>query len=455
MDEDLDIKIGLEIHVPLLTGSKLFCDCPTNYYEVEEPNTNTCPVCTGMPGSKPYPLNEEAVKSALMVARLLDCKIVDENIFVKRKHYDYPDLPSGYQRTSEPFGIEGTLEDVGIWEIHLEEDPGRYDLKTGKVDYNRSGVALIEIVTAPDIKSPQQAREFLKTLMNLLGYTERIIDVGGVLRADVNISLKGGSKVEIKNVNSITGAFKALNYEIIRQKNMMSRGVEILQETRGFDEANMITRAQRTKETADDYRYIPDPDIPPLVFAGEYVDGINLPVTPLSRKRKLVDAGVREDYAATLVRDKYLVDIFEEIAGQVDVEVASMWVCEELLKQLNYRNIGVRDSKITSRNLLSLVKLIASGKITENVGKKLLERIVDSGEDPLEIVEEEGLSTVSDSGSLEKVVEEVMAEHPPAVEDLKGGQAKAVNFLMGKVMQKMKGRADSKIVIRLIQEKTR
>jgi len=452
--DDVKAKIGLEIHVPLRTERKLFCDCPTNYWEEEEPNINTCPVCTGMPGAKPYPLNEEAVKTVVMVARLLSCQVSEGNVFVKRKHYDYPDLPSGYQRTSEPFGVKGSLNGVGIWEVHLEEDPGRYDLKTGNVDYNRSGVPLIEIVSAPDMKSPEDVRNFMRTLVNILRYTERTVEVGGVMRADVNISIEGGAKVEIKNVNSVAGAFKAIQYEIVRQKNMMRRGAVVTQETRGFDEKTMVTVPQRLKETAADYRYIPDPDIPPQEFTEDYTSGIALPQTPQIRKKRLMESyGVREDYASTMVRDKDIADMFEAVAAKVDRQLASMWVCREVLRQLNYRNIDLRESKLTAEIISDLLKLVQSGDITESVGKKLLERVIDSGERPSELVKKEGLGRISAVGELSSVVDSVVAENPDAVKDYKCGESKALNFLMGKVMAKMKGRADSSVVGELLKER--
>ncbi|MBD3387754.1 MAG: Asp-tRNA(Asn)/Glu-tRNA(Gln) amidotransferase subunit GatB [Candidatus Altiarchaeales archaeon] len=450
-DEDLDVMIGMEIHVPLKTQRKLFCDCPINYWDVEEPNLNTCPVCTGMPGSKPYPLNEGAVEAAVMIAELLECEIARDNVFVKRKHYDYPDLPSGYQRTSEPIGVEGRVGDVGIWEVHLEEDPGRYDLKTGNVDYNRSGVPLIEIVSAPDMKGPAEVRDFMRELVNILRYSERVVDVGGVMRADVNISIKGGAKVEIKNINSVAGAFKALQYEIIRQKNMMARGAVVRQETRGFDEKTQVTRPQRVKETAADYRYIPDPDIPPQHFTEEYTASIELPETPqLRRKRLIEEYGVREDYAQTMVRDKDIADLFEEVKGGVGVELASMWICREVLRQLNYRSIDLRESKLSAAIMVELLKLLESDEITENVGKKLLERVIDSGESPSKIVEEERLGRVSGEGELSSVVDEVIGENVKAVADYKSGEKTALNFLMGAVMKKMRGRADSKVVLELL-----
>ena len=452
--KDVNIKVGLEIHVPLKTGQKLFCDCPTDYWDAESPNIHTCPVCTGMPGSKPFPLNARALETAVMVAQLLECKIIRDNIFVKRKHYNYPDLPSGYQRTSEPVGVDGKLGSVGIWEVHLEEDPGRYDLKTGFVDYNRSGVALLEIVSAPDMKGPEDVRLFLRELVNLLKYTERIVDVGGVMRADVNISIEDGARVEIKNINSVQGAFKAIQYEVIRQKNMMRRGVKVIQETRGFDEKTMVTISQRVKETAADYRYIPDPDIPPLSFNNDYTDAIILPETPQLRKKRLIkDFGVREDYAQTMVRDKDIADFYEKSVKNYDPDFTAMWVVRDVLKQLNYRGVELRDTKLDYKLFIEVLGLLDSKKITENVGKKIIERVIDSGESPKKIVKDEGLGRVSESSELEEMVEVVISENPQAVTDFSSGGGKAVNFLMGDVMKRMQGRADSKLVLDLLRKR--
>ncbi len=450
---DNEVTIGLEIHVTLKTEEKLYCDCKTNYYEVEEPNINTCEVCTGMPGAKPYPINEKALKTAIMIAKLLNCQVIRENIFVKRKHYNYPDLPSGYQRTSEPMGKDGELEGVEIWEVHLEEDPGRYDLATGNVDYNRSGVPLVEIVTAPDMHSPEEARNFLKELVNLLRYTERIVDVGGVMRADVNISLKDGAKVEIKNINSIKGAYKAIQYEVLRQKNLRRLGKVQKQETRGFNEKQMITIRMRTKETAHDYRYIPDPDIPPLMFNSTHLK-VKLPETPQERKKRIIEKyKISEKYTTVMVKDKGIGDLFEEIAREVDANLAARWMCREVLGQLNYRSISLAESKLTPKILKELLTLVEGKVITENTGKTLLERIMDTGEAPSKIVEKEKLGKISHEGELAKVVKEVIKENSDAVKDYQAGEGKALNFLMGKVMQKMQRRADNKIVIKLLKDK--
>lgn len=452
--DQVDAKIGLEIHVPLKTDRKLFCDCRTNYWEAEEPNINICPVCTGMPGSKPYPINQRAVDAVIMIARLLECDMVEENIFVKRKHYNYPDLPSGYQRTSEPLGVNGNVEGVGIWEVHLEEDPGRYDLKTGRVDYNRSGVPLIEIVSAPDMKSADDVRRFMRILVNILRYSESVVEVGGVMRADVNISIEGGAKVEIKNINSVAGAFKAIQYEIIRQKNMMARGAVVKQETRGFNEKTMVTVSQRLKETAADYRYIPDPDIPPQLIDPEYAASIELPETPQLRRKRLVEEyGIRDDFSQVMVRDKYIADLFEELGKQADPVTASYWITREVLGQLNYRGIELRESQIDVQNLRELLELVISEKITESSGKKLLERIMDSGESPKQIVESENLERVTDVGLLSKAIEEVVSDNEQAVSDYRGGEKKALNYLIGQVMAKTKGKADIKAVSKLMADR--
>ncbi|MFH1722045.1 MAG: Asp-tRNA(Asn)/Glu-tRNA(Gln) amidotransferase subunit GatB [Candidatus Altiarchaeota archaeon] len=453
-EETPNIKIGLEIHVPLATKQKLFCTCPTNYYEVVLPNTNVCEVCTGMPGSKPHPINERALESVVMISELLNCKTSTTKTFVKRKHYNYPDLPSGYQRTSEPIGIDGNLAGVGLWEVHMEEDPGRYDLATGNVDYNRSGVPLIEIVTAPDMNSPIQMREFLRELTNLLAYTGRVVDVGGVMRADVNISIEGGARVEIKNINSVRGAFKAVSFEIIRQKNMAKRGVEVKQETRGFNEKNMITTELRTKESAADYRYIPDPDIPPLVLDKKFIDSIELPETPERRRKRLVkDFGLEEKFAGLLVAEKQLADLFEDVAKDSNPQMASVWITQEVARQLNYRSQELRETKLHAKQIIELLNLLEKKEVTDAVAKKLIERVIDSGESIAEIVKKESLGVVESVDELGNAADEAIKENAQAALDYKDGKQESLNFLMGQAMKKMKGRAKPDVVQKLLKEK--
>ncbi|VVB50817.1 Aspartyl/glutamyl-tRNA(Asn/Gln) amidotransferase subunit B [uncultured archaeon] len=459
MDEEkVSVTIGVEVHVPLKTQQKLFCSCPTNYYELETPNVNVCPVCTGMPGSKPYPINESAIETVVMIAELLNCEIEKENIFIKRKHYNYPDLPSGYQRTSEPIGKKGKLNGIGLWEVHIEEDPGRYDLDSGRVDYNRSGCPLIEIVSAPEMHSPEEMRNFLKELTNLLKYTGRVADVGGIMRADVNISIEGGSKVEIKNINSVHGAYKAVLYEIVRQKSLMKRGIAVKQETRGFNEKSLITQSQRLKESAADYRYIPDPDIPPQKFEEKFIASIELPETPQRLKDRIIATyKVEPKYADTLVRNKPLADAFLTVAAEkgIDSALAAKWLCEEVTAQINFRGVEYDETKLSNKILVSWLRLIEHKKVTDIVAKKLLERFIDSGEDPTEIVKKEGLAVVADTSALAQVVEAVLKENSQAAADLKSGNTKSMNFLMGKVMKQMRGAADADTTRKLIDEKTR
>jgi len=344
-----------------------------------------------------------------------------------------------------------------IWEIHFEEDPGRYDLQTGRVDYNRSGVPLIEIVTAPDMKSPDDARNFLKNLINLLKYTERIIDVGGVMRADVNISIEGGNRAEIKNVNSVKGAYKAIKYEIMRQKNIMRRDAKVTQETRGFNEKSMITFSMRTKETQADYRYIPDPDIPPLYLEDDYINEIELPETPNMRKLRLVtDFNISEKYAGVIIGDKDIADLFEEVIMEgknVDPELAAQWISQEVNRQLNYRSAELSGTKLNTKIIVELLNLIQDKRITENVGKKLLERVIDSGESPEKIVKDEGLGMISGEDKLTGIVDEVITENENAVSDYKSGNKTSLNFLIGRVMQKMRGAADAKTVSMLLRKR--
>jgi len=454
--EDERVKIGLEVHIPIKTKQKLFCDCPANYYEVAEPNVNICPVCTGMPGSKPHPMNLEGLEAVVMIAKLLNCKI-NKRIFVKRKHYNYPDLPSGYQRTSEPIGENGNLNNVRIWEIHIEEDPGQYNLNYKWVDYNRSGTVLAEVVTAPDMHSPEEARNFLKELINLVKYTNKTVDVGGTMRADVNVSIEGGARVEIKNINSLKGIVKALKYEILRQKNLKSVGGEAKMETRGFDENQMITVPLRTKETAEDYRYIPDPDIPPVDLT-KIEKNIILPETPQDRKKRIIlEYNIREDFADILVKNKELADIFEEVVSKDPslAEISSSWICREVIRQLNYRDIEWNDkkNKLNAKILNDLFLLLKEGTITEYTGKKILERVIDTGELPSEIAKRENLTVEKKDELIESIINEVISKNQKAVDDYKKGNKVAINFLIGQVMRNTKGKADNKKVREILEKK--
>ncbi|WP_456418894.1 Asp-tRNA(Asn)/Glu-tRNA(Gln) amidotransferase subunit GatB [Methanocaldococcus infernus] len=458
------MKCGLEIHVQIDTKSKLFCSCPTNYLDVE-PNTNVCPICLGLPGAKPMAPNKRAVEIAIMVARMLGCKIItDKEIYFQRKHYDYPDLPSGYQRTSTPIGVDGEFLGIGIEEVHLEEDPGQYNPSLGLVDYNRSGTPLIEIVTKPDIKSPEEARAFLKNLMTLFRYLGSLRGEG-TMRADVNISINymgvQGERVEVKNINSIKGVYKVLKYELIRQKNIIKRGGKVKRETRAFLESQMITKSMRAKETAEDYRYIPDPDIQPIIITEDWLRKIEeeMPETPLEKKKRFIEEyGVNEKDAEVLVSDLDMAELFEKVVkalGKEDVDLAVTWIRNELRRSLQYHKVDLYESGIKPEHMVELIKLIKDEVISQKIAKDLVdELVINRGKKtPKEIVEEKGLKVIKDTNFLEKAVEEAIKNNPKAVEDYLSGKKEALNFLMGQVMKITKGRAEPRKVIELLKKK--
>lgn len=458
------VKIGLEIHVPLKSEKKLFCDCPTSYHDNAgvEPNSLVCEVCTGMPGVKPRPINSRALESVITIAHLLNCEIQHKKIFMKRKHYNYPDLPKGYQITSEPLGVKGSFifedksfGDIGMWEVHLEEDPGQYNLAKGIVDYNRSGVPLIEIVTAPDIKSAEQARAFMKELVRMLEYSDLILGGAGIIRADVNVSINGGNRCEIKNVNSIKSIHSAIEHEIARQEALVGKGHTIEQETRGWDDEKGETYLLRKKESAEDYRYIPDPDLPPLEIDKTLDSRLKTvkPETPQEMRARFKEKyKVSEKYAKVLTNDKSVALFFEKLAAKFDPQLAATWVSEELLAQLNYRDASLSDTKMSLPIALELLDLIKHKTITDVVAKKLLERVIDSGESPKAVVKKEELGVVNDEGALAQAVKDAIKENPGPVGDFKSGKKEAMNFLVGQVMRKMKGRADAKSISEMLSK---
>jgi aspartyl-tRNA(Asn)/glutamyl-tRNA(Gln) amidotransferase subunit B len=458
-----EVKIGLEIHVPLKTEKKLFCDCETNYHDTTEPNSLTCEICTAMPGIKPRPPNARALEAVITIAHLLNCTIPEKKIFMKRKHYDYPDLPKGYQITSEPIGEggafvfeDGSFPDIGMWEVHMEEDPGQFNLTKGLVDYNRSGVPLIEIVTAPDITSADQARAFMKELVRMLQYSDLILEGAGIIRADVNVSINGGNRRETKNVNSIRSIHRAIEYEIAAQEAMAAKGQVVEQETRGWDDDKGETYLMRKKESAEDYRYIPDPDLPPFELDKDFVKSLEgkKPETPQEMRARFKEKyEISDKYAKVLTNDKSVAMFFEEAAAKTDPKLAATWIAEEVLAQLNYREVSLSETKLSLDIFVELVELIGSKSVTDTVAKKLLERVVDSGEHPNSIVEKEGLGAVKDESALEKAVDEAISENPKAVDDYKSGNKGSVNFIMGQVMRKMQGRAQAHDIIPLIQKK--
>lgn len=452
----MKVKIGFEVHLQLKTDQKLFCTCPTNYKDAP-PNTNVCPICTGIPGAKPLPPNSRAVESAIEIALMLGCRVLtDQIIHIQRKHYDYPDLPSGYQRTSQPLAVEGQLAGVRIREVHMEEDPGQYDPASGTVDFNRSGIPLVEIVTEPDITSPEQAREFLRLLTRVLEYTGKVRpEAGGAMRVDVNVSLEGGGRVEIKNINSVHGAFKALSFEIIRQKRRLERGETVRRETRAYLESQMITVSMRGKEMEEDYRYIPDPDLFPLRITSSQVEQIRhrMPEAPHLRAQRLIsEYKIDQEAADVIVSERELADLFESVAERVNPHLTALWFRTKLKKVLNYHGLQAAEVKFTPSQLADLLVLVEQGEITPEQGELILRELVVNPDSPRRILEKLGLIPV-EAGELEQLIERVLERNREAVEDYRSGKAEALNFLVGQVVRNAKGRADPRLVGRVLKEK--
>ena len=444
---------GLEIHVQLETESKLFCDCPTDFNEAPI-NQNICPICLNQPGAKPHPTNQHAIENALMIALMLNCKIDQGFTYFMRKHYDYPDLSSGYQRTSVPIGYEGELNGIRIREIHIEEDPGQYKPDRGIVNFNRSGIPLVEIVTEPDITSPEEARNFLKEIIRVLHYSGAARGENA-MKADVNISLNGGNRVEMKNVNSIKGAYRASKFEIVRQKNLIKRGVEIQQETRAYIESQMITTRMRLKEDADDYRFIPDPDLPPMEIEDELIQKVLdiMPEPPHHKVKRFVeDYGIDEESAKVLTSELDLAIAYEEVVKEVDPIFASKWMRDELKRVLSYNKLDFADSGIGVENIIEFLNMLIDKEITTKAGQRIIEQMPNNDKTPKEIAEDLGLLGVVKDDEVLDAVKQAIDENPKAVKDYMDGQKASLNFLVGQVMRLTRGKADPGETVKLLRE---
>jgi len=447
----VNVVIGLEVHVQLKTKSKIFCSCPTNYRDVE-PNENLCPTCTAQPGSKPFGLNKTALDNLLKIALALNCKVKDSSV-IQRKHYLYPDLPSGYQRTSKPIGIEGNLGKIRIREVHIEEDPGRYELREGTVDYNRAGIPLIEIVTEPDMRSPDDAREFLDELAAILGYLDVARGEPGSMRADANVSIDGGTRVEVKNINSFSGVVAALAYEIVRQQNVLRRGGKVIMETRHFEEATGSTTTLRKKETEEDYRYMPDPDVPPITIKQSHVTelGKTMPELPRAKSARLSkDFGIRSEDAWILVAEVEIADLFEKMAKKAAPQKVALWIRGPLKKQLNYRELTMRQSGLNEEWLSELFDMFETAELSDKAMEQTLIALFDMKRSPRKIATELDLLMTKDTKEIDRVIEAVVNENPKSIEDYKAGNEKALNFVIGNAIKLLKGKADSKLVRELI-----
>ncbi|MCP3682987.1 MAG: Asp-tRNA(Asn)/Glu-tRNA(Gln) amidotransferase subunit GatB [bacterium] len=444
-----EIKCGLEIHGYLQMDSKrkLFCDCKIDTNGA--PNTNICPICTGQPGNKPMPPNKDALKKIIAVAAMLDCKI-NKRLLFQRKHYTWPDLPNGYQKTmsgsySVPVGEKGKFLGIGITDVHLEEDPAKWDPETGTVDYNRSGFPLVEIVTEPDFRSSDEVRGWLKKLMTMLSYIDAVDPDAGV-KSDVNVSIAPKfDRVEVKNVNSFKSIVKTIEHEIARQQ----RSDKVNMETRAWNEATGQTVFMRSKEQAMDYMFIPDPDLPVVNVDETEIKAISskLPEKPHEKAGRYVkEWKVDKTDAAVISSDLTLAEIFEKAAKEIDPVLASRWLRKDLMRVLNYNKKELHDVEMNEKHLIQLLKLVESKKITDTVAQKILEKLIEKPFDVNEYVKKEGLAAVSDKSSLEKFCKEAIAENEGAVEDYKAGNEKALNFIVGSVMRKTRGAATPKEV---------
>jgi aspartyl-tRNA(Asn)/glutamyl-tRNA(Gln) amidotransferase subunit B len=482
---DLTAVIGLEVHVQLETATKIFCGCSTDAGADEEPNSRTCPVCLGLPGALPV-LNEGAVEAAVKVGKALGSEIPEETRF-HRKNYYYPDLPKNFQITQYDapicdggeleFSVDGERRTVGIERAHLEEDPGSLAHAGGSidtaeytlVDYNRAGTPLMEIVTEPDFRSAAEVRAFLAKLTEVLEYLG-VFDVtrNGSLRVDANLSiiegvddeddidegtLESANRTEVKNISSHKGAEKALAYEETRQKNAVQRGREVEQETRHWDESRGITVSMRSKEAEKDYRYFGEADLPPLRVS-DWTDEIEIPELPDARRERFREEyGLDSESAEKLTSTKQVADFYERIAGSFDPDTAATWVADNLLGELNYRDMTVAGVEGRLDEITRLIELVDDGQITvKNAEEIVLRRMLDDGLDPDEIVDREDLGKTDDD-VVENAVEAAIEENPGAVEDYHAGEDSALNFLVGQVMGKTGGSADPGTVNELLRER--
>ena len=473
-----EVVIGLEVHAQLKTQSKIFCSCSTKFGM--PPNANTCPICLGMPGVLPV-LNKKVVEYAIKACLATHCEVQPMSRFA-RKNFFYPDMPKGYQisQFELPIGLNGyiniqtngTPKKIGLTRIHLEEDAGKsiHGENLGRpgrsyVDYNRTGVPLIEIVSEPDLRSPAEAREYLVQLKAILDYAE-VSDVNmeeGSLRCDANVSLrpvgqtKLGTRTELKNINSFKFVQKALEYEIERQTKVLDQGEVVVQETRLYDSAKGVTFSMRSKEEAHDYRYFPEPDLVPIVCDKAWIGAVqqSLPEMPEQKRDRFVSKYEIPEYdAGVLTTSKALADYFETCVKRFDQpKTISNWIMGDLLRELKNDNKEIGECPVTPERLTDLLKLIDDGTISGKMAKTVFEDMYRSGKPAAEIVKEKGLTQITDESALLKMVEDVIAANPGQAADFKNGKDKLMGFFVGQVMKASKGQANPALVNKLLKEK--
>lgn len=491
----MKLVIGLEMHVQLNTESKLFCGCSNNSFDIA-PNTHICPVCMGHPGTLPVP-NRKAIEKAILAGLAFNSEIPHESKF-DRKNYFYPDLPKGYQisQFDQPFCeggiisviVDGKEKEVRLRRIHLEEDAGKLVHPVGAdyslVDYNRAGTPLVEVVTEPDIHSPEEAVSVAKTVQETMRYIE-ISEADmekGHMRFDLNVSIQddAGEQLtsisEIKNLNSFRSLQKAAEFEHKRHIEAIKDGVAIAKETRGFNDDTEDTYSQRSKEAAQDYRYFPEPDIPTITLSSDFVSTLkrSIPELPEARRERYKsEYGVTDEDIAVLVSDKAMGNFFEEVASEVIewvhskegtqkesdtarkkiLKLSSNWLLSELLGLLKAEKIGISEVKISAENFAELVSMVYAGVVNSSAGQIILKEMYETGNDPSDIMNEKGLKQVDDVDALSVVCDEVIAENPEIIEQIKNGKETAIQFLMGQVMRKTQGSANPKTATDLLRKK--
>jgi aspartyl-tRNA(Asn)/glutamyl-tRNA(Gln) amidotransferase subunit B len=476
--------IGMEVHAQLDTCSKVFCGCDAAVFGAE-PNSHVCPVCLGMPGVLPV-LNRRAIEQTIMVGLALNCQIAETAIF-SRKNYFYPDLPKAYQISmydfplcengwlefEDPDGPEGATRRIGIRRVHLEEETAKLFHVGGHslVDYNRAGLPLIEIVTEPDIRTPEEARQYLtklRTVLRYLGVSSADMEKGA-MRCEPNVSIRPagteamGTKVEVKNLNSFRSVKQALDYEIERQAQVLEAGGQVRQVTMGWDEQRGRTVEQRAKEESDDYRYFPEPDLPPLCISRAWVDEIGAaqPELPDAKKaRFLTEYGLSAVEASVLAADREVAAYFEAAvtvgrAVGVAPKTLSNWVTGELFRLLKADDMEIDQAKVSPAALAELVALVEKGTITASSGKTVLSEVWNTGRPPEEIVAEKGLAQVSDQDALVEIVDEVLAANPEQVIKFREGKETLLQWFVGQVMRATRGKANPQVVMPLLEERLR
>lgn len=471
--------IGLEVHTELQTKTKIFCSCRTSFGA--DPNTNVCPVCLGLPGVLPV-LNKKVLEYAVRAGLALNCEISRFSKF-DRKNYYYPDLPKNFQTSQFDLPIcehgyldvevEGEKRRIRITRAHMEEDAGKLvhhgtsitDSDYSLVDYNRTGTPLLEIVSEPDMRSAKEAvayMEKMRAILQYVGISDCRMEEGS-LRCDANVSVRPvgqkelGTKTEIKNINSFKGVERAIEYEAMRQAELLEDGGKVVQETRTWDEKEGVTKSMRTKEEANDYRYFPEPDLVPFTVSDEYIENIrkSLPELPDARKeRYMKEFGLSSEDAVFMTNDKATADYFEAaVEAGADPKACVNWLMGEFASQLSTDGIEIAKAPVSAENLAALLKLISKGTISGKIAKKVFATMWKEGGNPKEIVKAQGLVQISDTAELSKLVDEVVGKNPKAVEDFKAGKKKAVGALVGQIMKATKGKANPRVINELLNKK--